>query len=390
MLSPKRLTPFLKSKASITNAYLPKPPQDLPSEWKIEKKLFFPTFESRSSIIFWVGFIIFFSLLGVLISIASFQSWWDAWVMFVDGFTAYSCIIGSVVGYVHINRFTLARYDYRQTIKFFFRMQLVIVPLMTLVAVFLTYLITGVSRSLEVLVGYMVSNVILAWIFSFLLIHFFSSQYDKMQQHYALHQRQLIEQNEQLKARITPHFFFNMLNTMQYLIETDTQKAEALLKDVSALYRTSFNPVKEIALLDEIELCEHYLRIEQHRFGNKLHVTWQLPDEDLLYDMVISSLTLQLVIEKMIVFIVEMSTATIFLTVTIDWQNDWVTIVVKANLPSDFKDSIAENINRQLSFNNQIETLRQYYGKEATIEYYYTEEGIECTIRYPLTDVVLQ
>ncbi|MBR7551314.1 hypothetical protein KC220_22500, partial [Mycobacterium tuberculosis] len=87
-------------------------------------------------------------------------------------------------------------------------------------------------------------------------------------------------------------------------------------------YRVSFDETREIALLDEMALCESYLSIEKYRFDKKLKVTWQLPDEDLLYDMVITSLSLQMVIEKLIVLIVENSTDPIHITISIDWQND--------------------------------------------------------------------
>lgn len=73
---------------------------------------------------------------------------------------------------------------------------------------------------------------------------------------------------------------------MQYLIESDPYEAEVMVRHVSTLYRVSFDETREIALMDEIELCESYLVNGKYRFDSKLKVTWQLPDADLLYDMV--------------------------------------------------------------------------------------------------------
>lgn len=82
------------------------------------------------------------------------------------------------------------------------------------------------------------------------------------------------------------------------LIESNPARASALLQHVSALFRASFNGAREISFEEEIALCEHYLAIESSRLADKLEVSWQLPDEDVMYDMVITALTLQSVLEK--------------------------------------------------------------------------------------------
>ena len=86
------------------------------------------------------------------------------------------------------------------------------------------------------------------------LLTYFEIQYQNIRRVELRTQQKLIEQNEQLKARITPHFFFNLLNTMQYLIETDPYEAERMIRHISNLYRVSFDETREIALLDEMAL----------------------------------------------------------------------------------------------------------------------------------------
>ena len=115
----------------------------------------------------------------------------------------------------------------------------------------------------------------------------------------------LATQNDLIKARIAPHFFFNTLNTLVSLIESNPSKAADLLQHVSALFRASFTGAHEISFEEEVALCEHYLEIESSRLADKLEVSWQLPDEDIMYDMVINALTLQSVLEKMLINVVE-------------------------------------------------------------------------------------
>ena len=230
-------------------------------------------------------------------------------------------------------------------------------------------------------------NTLLTFSTIAILLIYFNLQYQHIRRVESINQQRLIEQNEQLKARITPHFFFNLLNTMQYLIESDPYEAEVMVRHVSTLYRVSFDETREIALMDEIELCESYLSIEKYRFDSKLKVTWQLPDADLLYDMVITSLTLQIVIEKMIVLVVEMTTEPICIDIAITWQNDVAKIDILTRLSPTIYQQIHKAIRTKLSFGSQIDILRQYYGDKATIVYCIDEHALDVTIQYPLKDV---
>lgn len=76
MRSPTRFNPFAKSVASITNADLTKPLIQLDNP----DRLFFPTFETRGAIFFWIGYVLFFSIFGEAIGTNWFKSGWEAWV----------------------------------------------------------------------------------------------------------------------------------------------------------------------------------------------------------------------------------------------------------------------------------------------------------------------
>ena len=57
-------------------------------------------------------------------------------------------------------------------------------------------------------------------------------------------EKKLAAQNDVLKARLAPHFFFNTINTLMSLIETNPSRDADLLQHVSALFRASFNGVR--------------------------------------------------------------------------------------------------------------------------------------------------
>jgi len=84
----------------------------------------------------------------------------------------------------------------------------------------------------------------------------------------------------ELQARIRPHFLFNTLNSAIALVRAEPAKAETLLEDLSELFRHALADTKEdVPLRQELELAEHYLAIEQIRFGERLRVEWNLDEK---------------------------------------------------------------------------------------------------------------
>ncbi|MFC6380079.1 sensor histidine kinase [Psychrobacter glacincola] len=201
-------------------------------------------------------------------------------------------------------------------------------------------------------------------------------------------EKKLAAQNDVLKARLAPHFFFNTINTLMSLIETNPSRAADLLQHVSALFRASFNGVREISFQEEVALCEHYLAIEMIRLADKLVVSWQLPDENVMYDMVITALSLQSVIEKMLLNVVERSTETVYIDIKVTWLQDRVVITISAQLPKNSL-MIYHDLRQHMDFYSQAERLRAYFGQSSDIQSRVTNKQIITIIDYPLQDVGL-
>ncbi len=81
----------------------------------------------------------------------------------------------------------------------------------------------------------------------------------------------------ELQSRIRPHFLFNTLNSAIALVRAEPAKAEALLEDLSDLFRHALVEQGEsVTLADEIALAQRYLAIEHVRFGDRIEVEWSL------------------------------------------------------------------------------------------------------------------
>ena len=81
----------------------------------------------------------------------------------------------------------------------------------------------------------------------------------------------------ELQSRIRPHFLFNTLNSAIALVRAEPAKAEALLEDLSDLFRHALMDQGEaVTLADEVALAQRYLAIEEVRFGDRLKIEWAI------------------------------------------------------------------------------------------------------------------
>ena len=102
-----------------------------------------------------------------------------------------------------------------------------------------------------------------------------------------------------LRAQVNPHFLFNALTTIGYLIETAPPRALNTLMQLTALLRGVLKSEGEFTTLGrELELVEHYLKIEHERFEERLRVRIDVPKS--LRALRIPTLVLQPLVENAI------------------------------------------------------------------------------------------
>jgi LytS/YehU family sensor histidine kinase len=74
-----------------------------------------------------------------------------------------------------------------------------------------------------------------------------------------------------LKNQINPHFLFNALASLKYLIRVNPQIAESYLMKLSEFLRGSISQTDDLILLqDEFLLCEDYIDLQKIRFQDGL------------------------------------------------------------------------------------------------------------------------
>ena len=102
-----------------------------------------------------------------------------------------------------------------------------------------------------------------------------------------------------LRAQINPHFLFNTLTTLGYLIQSAPPRALDTLMRLTTLLRSVLRSEGEFTTLGhERELIECYLQIERERFEERLEARIAIPDS--LAHLTIPSLIVQPLVENAI------------------------------------------------------------------------------------------
>jgi len=100
-----------------------------------------------------------------------------------------------------------------------------------------------------------------------------------------------------LRAQLNPHFLFNALTTIGYLIQTSPPRALETLMRLTDLLRRVLRASEEWTPLgEELKLIEAYLDIERARFEERLRVSINVAPE--LRELLVPSLVVQPLVEN--------------------------------------------------------------------------------------------
>ncbi len=107
-------------------------------------------------------------------------------------------------------------------------------------------------------------------------------------------------QLEGLKSQVNPHFLFNSLNTLTYIIPEDPDTAVKFVQKLSKVYRyiLEIRDTKLISLSEELSFLNAYVFLLKERFGESLNVQINVPEA--VHHLQIVPLSLQILFENAI------------------------------------------------------------------------------------------
>ena len=208
------------------------------------------------------------------------------------------------------------------------------------------------------------SNVVITipW---FLIFHF----YMYVQHNFQIQKKLLDNENkmkqlqiENMVNKLNPHFLFNSLNTIKWLVNKNTQEARAAIDSLSDILRYNIQdsvPLKTLA--EELWVVEKYLSIEKIRFDEKF--TYKIAVAENLYNCSIIPFVLLNVVENAIKLGISKSISEGFIHIHVSQKANMVYIAVE-NTGNLQKDST----NSGFGLESVKQLLETKYGEKSTMK----------------------
>lgn len=189
-----------------------------------------------------------------------------------------------------------------------------------------------------------------------------------------------------LRAQINPHFLFNALTTIGYLIQESPRRALTTLMRLTALLRGVLRAEGEFTTLRrEVELIVCYLDIERERFEERLDVAVTIPDA--LADIVIPTLVVQPLVENAIKHGIAESLSGGRVTVEARLDDDRRLCVSVRNTGAPLTSRLSA-LGSGVGLRNIEQRLASYYGQAGTLTLATTTDGdTMAEIRVPVAEM---
>lgn len=201
-----------------------------------------------------------------------------------------------------------------------------------------------------------------------------------------------LSQIKLLESQFNPHFIFNTLEMLKYMIKANDKSAEKVILSMSRIFRYSIdNTIRTTTLVEDIKYIQDYLMIQKFRFGNKFDYSINMNDE--CKSHVIPKLIIQPIVENSIKYGFK-SKDYLIINVDVNIEEDGFMIYVTDNGDGISPERLLE-INEILNKKNNSSSHIGLYNVKKRISLLYGEEyglkiesddgkGTKVTIKLPL------
>jgi two-component system, LytTR family, sensor kinase len=185
-----------------------------------------------------------------------------------------------------------------------------------------------------------------------------------------------------LQSQLNPHFFFNSLNTLRYMIEKDPAKAREMVTQLTQVFRTSLQQDQKllVTLKEEWKTVAAYLAIESLRFESRLEIRIQI--DPLTLDKLVPPFLIQTLIENAIKFGIAPNEegGYIEFNAHLRESNLWLEISNQGSLAPIKTSSTGVGIM------NTKERLRMLFNNEASLELVDGNNKVTVIVKIPVTN----
>lgn len=182
-----------------------------------------------------------------------------------------------------------------------------------------------------------------------------------------------------LKSQINPHFLFNALNSISSLTVTNPEKAQEMVVELSDYLRMnmSFSKKKIVTFGDELKNIERYLGIEKIRYGDRMSIKGDVPQD--CYSCFMPPLILQPLFENAVKYGLHESVENMFLEYSASLNKYELIFVLRNSYETDAQ----VNNGTGNGIKNVEERLKLMYGRVDLVKIIDSNNIFEMQITIP-------
>lgn len=132
-----------------------------------------------------------------------------------------------------------------------------------------------------------------------------------------------------LNTQLSPHFLYNTLTTIHYMIAFDNERAQEMIIDLSDIFRyIAKNDSNHVLIFTDLKMTEKYLKLMQMRFENQLSYNFYIDQS--IKKLEVPILLIQPIVENSIVYGFK-NKNNIHIDISVKKHNNGITIKVEDN-----------------------------------------------------------
>ncbi|NJO87580.1 MAG: histidine kinase [Chloroflexia bacterium] len=203
------------------------------------------------------------------------------------------------------------------------------------------------------------------------LVVFLSLQYmlQKIREENKLRTELKRHAQKSIAAQLNPHFIFNSLNSLNYLIlKNDKLESSKYLSKLSTYLRATFDALQkeELTLYDEIKIVSQYLKLERIRLKEKLNYEIVLDDFIDSQDYKIPGLFILPLLENAIWKRIQAKKDQGFIKITIEKYENHILVLIEDN---GIMISLEEADNEESNIEQKKQLLNDFYKGQIIFDF---------------------
>ncbi len=226
-------------------------------------------------------------------------------------------------------------------------------------------------------------SLLAAWTALYYGINYFLLLEDQIRQREKLEGAASSAQLAMLRYQLNPHFLFNTLNAISTLIlDGQGRVANQAVGRLSDFLRYTLDqdPMKKVTLRHELDALNLYLGIEQLRFGDRLHLEFDIDDD--VTGALVPSLILQPLVENSLKYAVAPREEGGRLRIEAREVDGRLRLVVQDDGPG-LPVGVELGAGRGVGFRNTRERLAVLYGDQQQLSVRFSRPGLRLEITMP-------